>query len=155
MKCFQIEQISVSKLLDEYSEFRDAEAFSRTAIDDPNSPLFDAILPTVQIFSHGEGWPFLHCGTRSTTAEIIGEDAAKNLMGQVGLGPRDFHAAVTPTYHEVVNTGIPIAQRVKGKLSIDGVNRLVSYYRYVFPLRIQSYEALGCMTRLSTRAQPF
>lgn len=153
MSCFQIEQIGVSKLLDDYSEFRDAEAFARNAVEDPNTPLFDAILPAVQIFSHGDGWPFLYCGTESTTAAIIGPDAAKNLMGQVGLGPRDFHEAVTPTYHQVANTGAPIAQRVKGKLAIDGVPRLVSYYRYVFPVRIQSYEALGCMTRLSTRAQ--
>ena len=148
----QVDFVPVSHLTAMSPQFRLAEAFAMTAESSPNEHLFEAQLGSLQIFAPSDNWPFLHCGGDSTTAEIIGRDAARDLIGHVGLGASEFHAAVTSDFNWVAETGRPIAQHVQGELTIDGQPLLVSYYRYVFRLQFGAGGALGCMTRFS---EPF
>ncbi|MDJ0685505.1 MAG: hypothetical protein QNJ84_12445 [Alphaproteobacteria bacterium] len=154
MRSVKIDAVSLPYLEEAAPAFRLALVFAQSADRDPNLRLLQTQLENLQVFAPTDGWPFMYCGGLSTTAYIVGKDAARRLVDQIGVGSMAFHAAVTRDYHETAATGRPIAQRVKGVLSIDGRSMIVSYYRFVFRMNFQSTRALASLTRFVGPGEP-
>jgi len=145
----RIEEMTQSDLADRNAVFRPAIDFLRLGAHAGQQPKrFEAMLDHLQIFaSTRDGCPYLHCGARSTTSELFGRDFAAGLVGAPGLSDAAFERTVQMAYHHACVSGRPVSQRVTAGLTIDGMKRIVSYYRLVFPMTLGSKRVVGCLTR--------
>ncbi len=149
----RIEPMPIERLLEEAPVFVEALEWHRACLGRAAhaSDAFEALLPDLQLFAQvTEGAPYLHCGQRTTTAEIYGADFATRVVGQRDLPGEPAARALSAVYAEAAAGRRPIAQHVRIALTIGGLTHLVGYHRLVLPLRLSLGPAAGVVTRFAT-----
>jgi|GEM_PF-1523723 len=99
---------------------------------------FDALSPYFQTHDISAGkYHYLHCGTKSSTAQLYGADFAAGAKGKPGIPDREFDEALREDYYRVAQCGVPMAQIVRSKIDVWGTPYYVAYCRYIFMTTLQ------------------
>lgn len=145
-----IRQIPITALHEVDNSFSVAIGFHADFSADPNScpVVFASMLDGLQILSRQDyGYPYIHCGSTTTTARAFGLEFVSKLVGQVGLPDTRFEASVQAAYGIVLSRREPQAHYIQSSINILGKRHDVSYYRLLFPMKFGLGVTLGCVTQ--------
>lgn len=148
----QIEEVPVERVVGAAEVFAQAFAWHRSCLGRAAEAAdgFEALLPELQLFAGvTEDAPYLHCGQRTTTAEIYGREFALAVVGRRTLPGEPAARALSAVYAQAAAARRAIAQHVRIGLALGGATQLVAYHRLVLPLQLSLGPAAGVVTRFA------
>lgn len=108
------------------------------------------VLPHLQLHAINEnGSRYLYCGAQSVVSDLYGPEFCVDAQGKDGLPDSAFEKALNRDYWSVNRTATPIAQRVRAPIDVYGTKYSVEFYRYVFPVRFNEFNAVGVLARFA------
>jgi len=115
-----------------------------------NQNELEDVLPFLQLHAVGDqGSRYLYCGAQSVVGDLYGQEFCVDAQGKEGLPDSAFEKALNRDYWIVSRTGTPIAQRVRAPIDVYGTKFSVEFFRYVFPVRFNEFNAVGVLARFA------
>ena len=138
----EVDDAMFRRCLDWYATSKGRFSLNQNELED--------FLPFLQLHAVGDnGSRYLYCGAQSVVGDLYGQEFCVDAQGKEGLPDSAFEKALNRDYWIVSRTETPIAQRVRAPIDVYGTKFSVEFFRYVFPVRFNEFNAVGVLARFA------